>query len=780
MDYAWEAQKLSKDQEIGYQMGSRRALLIGAENYGEGFAPLPAVREDIRLMHSALDASGYSIETCPEDILSNAGKLDDAIRLFCGAGGPDDIRIIYFTGHGLLVDGDDCIVPAGTGRKAATVSKTQRVSTDLSKTVASSGTGLVLFVIDACRDKEDAPTTKGSAEWGDPERLKRPGEHRFVRFFGCAAHQVCQVLSPSAEGPSSSLFTRALVESLAEGGHPTLDDLLPQVATRCAKFLAEHPDLQPQSPRLSYGELSAEVKSVLQRPIFAAFFSGVGQVVLPSVWPSFDPDKLHCLVVTSEHEYKRAPRWGLKELVRDALGGKSGSKIWEGFWTGCNHRRLVSGRQRELPQTYTPSVLSFASFSVLEALASTGALDRATRAVVEADIVVFDVTGFEPGVMLLMGIRSACCRSFSICSHGAGWQEGQPLQMPFNLQDLNINSHTPSGVLVGTDPVVDRLVRRIEIGFQQLSRHPRYLDLPAYDALRELGADYAAWSTLDVSERLLVLCSYNPELFGQWRSVASELKSAFWVKKQIQPEIERIIDYPTSQLIWQNLYEQIRRAAACVVDWSGYSASVFLELGVRLAVSEWGAVQIIEEKHLPGGELAPQLEQIERLRRLFEPIAYQVNSPVAFEKAAEVLLQRNPALDGEADYNRIHRVLLPVIGAIQEAHPLVAAELKRRADAIHHPEQGRLAVPQILFHGSRITKQDSEKAALEFRIAAWLYLEHRVRLPAMKEDATLRDLYLQLGLSAAAALYDLGDVESIDFAGYIEDRLKELGECHAE
>jgi hypothetical protein len=42
----------------------------------------------------------------------------------------------------------------------------------------------------------------------------------------------------------------------------------------------------------------------------------------------------------------------------------------------------------------------------------------------------------------------------------------------------------------------------------------------------------------------------------------------------------------------------------------------------------------------------------------------------------------------------------------------------------------------------------------------------------MKEDMALRDLYLQLGRSAADALYDLGD---IDFAGYIEDRLAQLG-----
>lgn len=124
------------------------------------------------------------------------------------------------------------------------------------------------------------------------------------------------------------------------------------------------------------------------------------------------------------------------------------------------------------------------------------------------------------------------------------------------------------------------------------------------------------------------------------------------------------------------------------------------------------------------------------MRRLLNPIAYQYRAASdAFEKTAEALLQRDPHLDGEADYNRIHRVLLPVIGATLEAHPPVAEDLKRRADALHHPQQGRVAAPQILFHGSRITKQDSEKAALELRIAAWLYLEHRVGPPKIKKNA---------------------------------------------
>jgi hypothetical protein len=54
-----------------------------------------------------------------------------------------------------------------------------------------------------------------------------------------------------------------------------------------------------------------------------------------------------------------------------------------------------------------------------------------------------------------------------------------------------------------------------------------------------------------------------------------------------------------------------------VLEWSEYSPSVFLELGARLAISEWGAVQVIDEQHLPNGAKAPKLRQIEKLRRLF-------------------------------------------------------------------------------------------------------------------------------------------------------------------
>ncbi len=62
------------------------------------------------------------------------------------------------------------------------------------------------------------------------------------------------------------------------------------------------------------------------------------------MWPEFDRDKLHCLVVLSEYQQERSPEWGLTELVKDAVAGETGNRIWNAFCLAVNKLRLVSGR----------------------------------------------------------------------------------------------------------------------------------------------------------------------------------------------------------------------------------------------------------------------------------------------------------------------------------------------------------------------------------------------------------------------------------------------------
>ena len=220
-------------------------------------------------MRSALETSGYDVRICPDEILTNASRLDVEMREFCMADAPDDVRILYFSGHGILADNADWIIPAGTSRNDATVSSNQRVATDLSRTVAASNVGLVLFIIDACRDEQDIPVTKGGALWSDPT-IARPSEHRFLRYFGCGTNEVCQVLPPAPGEQPSSLFTKALAESLMARSHVSLDELLPQVEKRCDEMLTGNLQLRPQRPHLNYGEIVGEKRNIMHRPIFDA------------------------------------------------------------------------------------------------------------------------------------------------------------------------------------------------------------------------------------------------------------------------------------------------------------------------------------------------------------------------------------------------------------------------------------------------------------------------------------------------------------------------------
>jgi tetratricopeptide (TPR) repeat protein len=745
-------------------MGSRRAFLIGVEQYGHGFDNLPAARRDAVLMNDVLAGCGYQAEVCDERLVGSASALDKAIRDFCRRCGPDDVHILYFSGHGLSIGGVDYIVPGGTSRSDAVESAAQRVSTDVTS-VFEGTTGMVLFIVDACRDPRDAAGAGREMPAARAAGAGRP-QARFVRFFGCSAGEFCQVL-PAARGQTAvSLFSRALSDAIRTRRPATLHDVLGDVEAACRVLSAES-ELKPQTPRVSIGELSAELEGLLNRPIF----DPPAHVALPDVWERFDPNAFHGLVVTSEHAAGERAARDAVDMVRDALPGESGRRIWNAFHSATNGRPLVSGERRRLPDAPRPSAMRFARFNIVDALTTAETLDRAVRAVIEADLAVFDVTGFEPGVMLLMGVRAACARGVTICSHGGGWVEGTPLEMPFNLQNLSVQSHTPSGSQAGDDQVVLRFADRVVKGYTQLLRHGHYLDLPAFDDLRQLGSRYDAVSTIGVQESVLVLCSYHPRFFSCWQHVRSSLKNALWTRA-LSPKIERIIDLGTPQLVSQALCEQLRRTAACVIDWSEFSASAFMELGIRLAVSSWGAVHLIERRFLPGDTSNPTLRQIDRLVRVFNPIPYAYRSDESpFQTAVASLVDRTSQAGVREDINRVHAVAVNAMGVVHPAHPSVFDELREAADSLHHQQQEQEAVPQILFHGSFPLKRDGERAALERRIAAWLYLEHRLKAGTRPADDPLATLHGSLGRAAMSGLYERGEDGDVDLALTIEGRL---------
>jgi len=762
-----------------------RALLIGASQYGEGFTELPAAEQDVLLMQRTLTARGFAVEVAPAETVRNASFLDRAISEFCDTVRGDDLGIVYFSGHGLSIDGQEWIVPAGVSRAEAHRSAAQRVSTDLSQSIKDESTQ-VIFIIDACRDVSDDSTVKGSRSWthGGPAPDKN-----FIRIFGCAEKQLCHVWRMGSDGKDVSVFTAALARALGPTSRiETLQEVLDATGEECERIAnAANPRLPRQKPSIGpVGDINADtLKQLTARPIFrrSAIDAGSSDGMSGgTLWETFDRQRLYCLVVESEHADSSSDD-PLHAKVKDVFL-QAGGSIWQRFrrfWLGHS---LVDGARRDLQEEFDAARVTTKVLSVRDAFKDRSSLEDTIRAVVQADVAFFDLTRFEPGVMFLLGIRAATRRGVTLCSHGYGWREGLPLETPFNLSDLQVFSHSDSTATVPEDPVVRRFVEGTERGFEQLLLQPRYLDLPAYDSLRQLGSDIDSWSTIPCNRLVLALCSFSLEHKEAWLYVRRGLEDALQHRGVPQPRVRRLIDLGSSQLVSQALYEHIRRVSGCVMDWSLFSPSSFLELGVRLAVSPWGALQIVDERYLPGAELAarvrradgqlgPELQQLALMNAQLKPRPYQKGVTTFFKDLADTLVNRRPFDENHPSYNWVHQVVHQAIEPVGVAQLEVHDLLYRSAESLSSAEKDRIEAQQTLFAASRPIKRDAERAALEQRIAAWLYLEHRVK-PRRFPEAD-KALHQKLGKDVAAALYDTGATEDFSLAEMIVARLQGEG-----
>lgn len=473
-------------------------------------------------------------------------------------------------------------------------------------------------------------------------------------------------------------------------------------------------------------------------------------------WDAFDPGRIHFVVVSSEQEDPTDELNRLDKVVQGVLAGPHGENLWAAARTVLDGQQTLGG-VRVLPEDYDYTAVQVASVSVADVFSSNDALDRAVRIIVQADVAVFDVTGFEPGVMLLLGIRGAARRGMTVASHGGPWREGDPLSRPFNLSDLSLASHACPDDRVGEeDRRETRFAKRLMTGFEQMRRQPHYHDLPVYDALRQLGSEPGAWAPIPLGDEVLVLCTYAEDHFKAWRSLHNSIRQGLSRRQELRGAvIARLQDIATPQVVSQALYEKIRRCVGCVVDWTHTSPSTFFELGVRLTVSPWGTVQIIDKAWWDSRDpdSAPY-RQLLGMRRAFTPLEYGLSGGTASTQLADELERSlvKISTSGAAFGHRVRRV---VVEALQTTQPMLSAVpdfLCTEADSLDNPVRERLNVPQTLFFEAKAIKADEERAALERRLAAWLYLEHRVQAGDFPRDEPRRRQWIRLGMQVAESL----------------------------
>ncbi len=699
----------------------RNALLIGACTYGEGFQDLPEAARDLDLMEAALRLRGFTEITRIEDpkdgsqgggqenaVLRSAEELEAAIVEFLKSSKVGDIHLVYWSGHGVSRDGRDWLVPAGKSREEAELTS-HRVRIDYSDVVEQSAGGQVLFVLDACRTER----LDGERHWGDGYREDRRQEERFIRLYGCGAEQVCW--SRKGDDGEEGVFTAALAGVLSEGSERTLAEVLEATRQRCLE-LQPDPD-RVQEPRIDLKESAGPILTTIFFPTREAAANPAA-----SLTPG-DEGTVWVVLLLSEAGAER----DVVATVRTSIPDSD------------------QNRARIEDEAGMPLDPELRIVPITTALASPEHWRAVVRLLCRAPVVVVDASKFEPGVMMLLGIRAVVRRGVTLTTTSDELDESHLSKLPFNIQETKLVGEHPDHA--HPQHPTNLIGAAVAEGFAQLRGNRSYLDLPAFDAVRCLPAETQQGAP--VKRTVLVLCSFDPAYEPHWRWLSKKLKF-----EAAPHPFKRMLDIDSPRLVGPTLYEHLRWSDRCVFDWTHWRANVFFELGVRLACSALDPIGLIDHAEVDaarGGADGRQRAQLLDLLRPTEYVPGEKKSP----QVTEAFARYQRMVEGKAGD--------PPAGALKpgETYERIVLEYEWSQEAItRSPEEelrafveshtgldpeSRAGAYPSLFAGNREYASELRRSVQERWIAAWYYLSRRYDDKAFEDDPELRRRRRELG-----------------------------------
>lgn len=188
----------------------RVALLIANSKYGSQ-AQLRNPPNDARLLGDALRRAGFKVMDVPPELGRQA--MLDALAEFSKEAKHADAAFVYFSGHGMEVDGVNYLLPIDASLTTRSEAPGQTV--DLSSMIESAaGARLRFVVIDACRDNPFLGSARGADGSTGKKGLARVGEvsHALVAF-------AAQPGTTASDGEgNNSPYAAALAKWLNEPG----------------------------------------------------------------------------------------------------------------------------------------------------------------------------------------------------------------------------------------------------------------------------------------------------------------------------------------------------------------------------------------------------------------------------------------------------------------------------------------------------------------------------------------------------------------------------------
>jgi hypothetical protein len=405
------------------------------------------------------------------------------------------------------------------------------------------------------------------------------------------------------------------------------------------------------------------------------------------------------------------------------------------------------------------------------------------QALCVAPLMIADVTGFEPGIMLALGVRAVVRRGVTLASTSNSLDDAEFVALPFNIQEAKLISHGDSdSSITDEDPrySLNIIARTLLSGIRELKSNPRYLDLPAYDAVRcpapELPLDQQR-----AREAVLVLCSFHEEYAPHWHKLLFALARQYPMKRTV-----RMRDVVSPRLVGQALYEQIRWTTTCVVDWSHWRSNVFFELGVRLACSKIEPVCLLE-----ASDATPQLAQMTKLSLLLGPTRYALaDVRPALQQALKVHEQHKALNDGDEippraetriPFNGTYQASLAAFEFTQERVTMPHDLLRFSNEAMLGKDRQRTGETPVLFSANPKFNAALSRSARERWIAAWLYLCNRYPGSELRSNKLLAREIRQLGETLLQEVRDdQGEAFISELRGQVLDLIDSLDDEEAE
>jgi hypothetical protein len=188
------------------------ALVIGNSKYAQ--AELPTVREDRAAMAKNLQSLGFDVHEVED--LQRPRDFEDEIRTFLKSekAAPEDTLVIYYSGHGLQIEGKAYLLGTGITGSGDMSASLREYSIDVDRIVTimeQAAPAARVLIIDACRNNAfaSAPRKAGVA-------IQRGIEDTYVLF----ADEPGKTVPARAETSLQSPFTAGLLfafENSAEG-----------------------------------------------------------------------------------------------------------------------------------------------------------------------------------------------------------------------------------------------------------------------------------------------------------------------------------------------------------------------------------------------------------------------------------------------------------------------------------------------------------------------------------------------------------------------------------